>query len=73
MTGDSCNIRGLHVLEKMTNNDLFMRNRPTSLATMANGGVWIIDDTPILLHTFEYIVRGALLNWWVSLVAPELN
>ncbi len=50
-----------------------MRNRPTSLATMANGGVWIIDDTPILLHTFEYIVRGALLNWWVSLVAPELN
>lgn len=46
---------------------------PVGLATMANGGVWTIDDTPILLHTFEHIVRGALLKWWVSLVAPKLD
>ena len=46
---------------------------PIGLATMANGGVWKIDDTPILLHTFEHIVRGALLKWWISLVVPELN
>lgn len=46
---------------------------PCGLATMVNGGVWIIDDTPILLHTFEHMVRGALLNWWVSLAAPKSN
>ena len=46
---------------------------PGGLATMANGGVWINDDTPILLHTFEHMVRGALLNWWDSLVAPKSN
>ena len=42
-------------------------------ATMANGGVWKSDGTLILLHTFEHMVRGALLNWWASLVAPKSN
>jgi hypothetical protein len=32
------------------------------------GGTWLAKDTPILLHTFEYIVRGALLRWWRSMV-----
>lgn len=41
---------------------------PTGLATATKGGVWTIEDTPILLHTFEYIVRGALLKWWSSLI-----
>ena len=36
---------------------------PMGLATMAKGGIWKIEDTPILLHTFEYIVRRALINW----------
>lgn len=44
---------------------------PTGLSTMAYGGIWKIEDTPILLHTFEYIVRQALISWWTSLVAPE--
>ncbi len=30
----------------------------------AMGGTWLPDDIPILLHTFENITRGALLNWW---------
>lgn len=34
----------------------------------AKGGTWIKEDSPMLLHTFEYIVRGCLLNWWKSLV-----
>jgi hypothetical protein len=28
---------------------------------------WTAGDLPMLLHTFEHIVRGALLNWWESL------
>ena len=28
---------------------------------------WNAEDTPMLLHTFEYIVRNALQNWWESM------
>jgi hypothetical protein len=28
------------------------------------GGTWLPKDIPMLLHTFEYITRGTLLNWW---------
>jgi len=41
--------------------------KPAGLAASALGGVWRGEDIPIHLHTFEYIVRGALLNWWGSL------
>jgi hypothetical protein len=37
---------------------------PMGLATAAQGGVWLFEDTPMLLHTFEYIARGVLLEWW---------
>lgn len=30
----------------------------------AQGGVWCAEDAPMMLHLFEHIVRGALLNWW---------
>lgn len=40
---------------------------PTGLATSTKGGIWLNEDTPMLLHTFEYIVRRALLKWWQSL------
>ena len=43
---------------------------PPGLATSAQGGFWLRKDAPILLHTFEYIVRGVLLKWWASLI-PE--
>lgn len=46
---------------------------PSGLATSALGATWVIEDTPILLHTFEYIVRNALLNWWRSLPSREGN
>jgi hypothetical protein len=46
--------------------------KPFGLATEALGAVWIAKDTPMLLHTFEYIVRNALLKWWESML-PKTN
>jgi hypothetical protein len=40
---------------------------PIGLATSSQGGVWMKEDCPILLHVFEYITRGVLLKWWNSL------
>ena len=39
---------------------------PTGLASSAKGGTWLIEDTRILLHTFEYMTRNVLLKWWES-------
>ena len=44
---------------------------PLGLATSALNGVWCREDTPMLLHTFEYMVQNALVNWWRSLAFPE--
>ena len=44
---------------------------PTGLATSAKGATWTREKTPMLLHTFEYIARGALLAWWNSLGAKQ--
>lgn len=41
---------------------------PLGLATSVQGGVWLAKDTPMLLHTFEYIVRHTILKWWGELV-----
>jgi hypothetical protein len=32
-----------------------------------DGHTWHKKDVPMLLHVFEYIVRGALIKWWKSL------
>ena len=40
---------------------------PTGLASSMLGGVWTAKDTPLLLHTFEYIARNAILSWWKAL------
>ena len=48
------------------NRDGFPEERPFSSAASAKGATWVADDTPMLLHTFAYIARGALLNWWKS-------
>jgi hypothetical protein len=37
----------------------------------AYGGVWAAKDAPMKLHLFEYIVRGALLKWWESMLLPR--
>jgi hypothetical protein len=41
---------------------------PSGLSTIARGGVWAKEDAPMLLHTFEYIVRHSLLKWWQSML-----
>lgn len=32
------------------------------------GATWERKDAPMLLHTFEYIVRNVLLKWWASML-----
>jgi hypothetical protein len=39
---------------------------PFGMASRTRGGTWLAQDIPMLLHTFEYIVRNALVNWWRS-------
>lgn len=42
----------------------YLAEKPIGLASEAKGGVWVAKDIPMLLHTFEYIARHSLLNWW---------
>jgi hypothetical protein len=44
---------------------------PIGLAMSAYGATWRREKTPMLLHTFEYIARRALLGWWKSLDVPH--
>lgn len=44
-----------------------MAEKPTGIACSTLGGVWLAEDTPMLLHMFEYIARGVLINWISSL------
>jgi hypothetical protein len=43
--------------------------RPPGLKSYSDGASWKHDDL-MLLSAFEHLVRGALLNWWRSLVPP---
>lgn len=44
-----------------------LSEKPPGLGCYANSGKWTIDDTPMLLNTFEYIARNCLLKWWEQL------
>ena len=35
--------------------------------------VWTVDALPMYLHTFEYVVRHTLINWWKSHTAEVSN
>ncbi len=37
----------------------------------SHGGTWRPEDTPINLHCFHYITRGALLKWWEEMSEEE--
>ena len=45
-----------------------LAEKPLCSAASVYGATWKGDDIPMLLHTFEYIVRNALLRWWGSLL-----
>jgi hypothetical protein len=47
--------------------------RPTFISTTGSGYTWLADSVPMLLQTFEHIVRGSILNWWRSLVPEEIK
>lgn len=38
--------------------------RPTGIASASGNAAWLSEDLPMHLHTFGYIVRGCLLDWW---------
>jgi len=42
--------------------------RPRGAAYPALAVQWDDEDLPMHLHTFEYIVQGALCRWWESMV-----
>lgn len=46
---------------------------PTGLAAGALGATWAVEDTPMLLHFFAYLARGALINWWRTLVSADAH
>jgi hypothetical protein len=41
---------------------------PIGYVTYTSGATWSREEIPMLLHVFEHITRGCLLNWWKSLV-----
>ncbi|WP_135848372.1 hypothetical protein [Serinibacter arcticus] len=44
-----------------------LQEAPWGLSSGGAGAIWMKKETPMLLSTFEYIVRGALLSWWGEL------
>ena len=52
--------------------DNFLKEQPGTPAIGGKGGAWAAKDMPMLLHTFEYIVRHALLKWWRSIAQPDI-
>jgi hypothetical protein len=40
-------------------------------AMSTKGAVWLAEDTPMLLHVFEHIVRHSLLNWWREIIRSK--
>jgi hypothetical protein len=46
-----------------------IQEKPYGLNAGALGGIWDAKETPMLLSTFEYVARRALLHWWSELAA----
>ena len=44
---------------------------PYGLNSGGLGGVWDAKEAPMLLSTFEFIARGALLAWWDELASAH--
>jgi len=59
----------MHEPPTRIDNDAAPAEIPVGLASSMLGGVWRAEDTPMLLHMFEYIARGAVLRWWNSLTS----
>ena len=44
--------------------------RPFGFGASVGTVTWRVEDTPLLLNTFVHLARGALMNWWESML-PE--
>lgn len=53
--------------------DGWYNEKPFGSATSTSDATWLAADTPMLLHVFEHICRGTLLNWWRSLVNNSIG
>ncbi|MFL5963789.1 MAG: hypothetical protein ACJ757_12940 [Gaiellaceae bacterium] len=45
-------------------NNGVVEEAPTGLASATGATVWKRADTPMMLATFSYITRHALIRWW---------
>jgi len=45
---------------------------PLGLASGTREHVWLVRDTPMMLHTFEHIARLSLLKWWKSMTPSDM-
>ncbi len=41
--------------------------RPDAIASATRDGSWVSEDLPMLLHVFEHLTRGTIVNWWKAL------
>ena len=57
--------------EPSRDNSGAVQETPWGLNSGGLGGVWKASETPMLLSTFEYITRGALLRWWDELTSES--
>ncbi len=48
------------------------QEKPMGTGSNYGGASWSAKSCPMLLHHFEYITRGALLEWWKSF-DPEIS
>ena len=44
--------------------------KPAFQGASALNASWSKKDFPLYLHTFEYLVRHALLDWWRQIAPP---
>jgi hypothetical protein len=52
-------------------NNKVAEEKPFGLSTSMKGGVWMAKDLPLHLHTFEYITRSTIMNWFSKETAQE--
>lgn len=54
--------------ERLQNNKFAEKLLGSKSVIRTIGGSWKTKDVPLFIHTFEYLGRNILLNWWDSMV-----
>jgi hypothetical protein len=44
--------------------------KPLGYSSSVGNVTWSARETPIRLHTFAHLTRGAILNWWAAVTKP---